>query len=165
MSAGVKGRNSVIKIDFSLSFATGFNSTGKNDWIQTRIGIPKDVFGICSILEDIFGNSKTLTKISGNPFIPTECRILESAIRMVIVIFKASQPFPVIVFCAKYVPVNKRKTDGNGPERSSAPCMAVIEERMFQCSLSPRLPGSAGSEQYKRCGGRLVKVDLWTPPQ
>ena len=148
------GENPVFRKDFNRSFATGFDNTGKNDWIQTRIGIPEDVFGMCSMLEDIFGNSKTLTKVSGNPF----------GSGVVVMIFNASQ-LPVIVLGAKFVPINKRRDDVNRPERLSAPCMVVIEERLFQYSLSPRLPGSAGGEQHKRCGGRLVKVDLWTPPQ
>ena len=162
------GENPVFRKDFSRSFATGFDNTGKNDWIQTRIygcivnnwllvmevSIPEGVLGMCSMLEDSFGNGKTLTKVSGNPF----------GSGLVVRIFNASQ-LPVIGFCAKYIPINKRRDDVNRPVRSSAPCMAVIEEWLFQCSLSPRLPGSAGGEQHKRCGGRLVKADLWTPPQ
>ena len=142
------GENPVFRKDFNRSFATGFDNTGNSDWIQTRIGIPEDVFGMCSMLEDIFGNSKTLTKVSGNPF--------GSGWRGKI--YNASQ-LPVIGFCAKYVPINKRRDDVNKPERLSAPRIAVMDD------LSPRLPGSAGGEQHKRCGGRLVKVDLWTPPQ
>ena len=49
------GENPVFKKDVNRSFATGFDNTGKNDWIQTRIGIPEDVFGMCSMLEVIFG--------------------------------------------------------------------------------------------------------------
>ena len=73
------GENPVLTIDFDLSFATGFNNTGKRDWIQTQIGIPEDVFRMCPILQGIFGNNETLTMISENPFTPTKCWILESA--------------------------------------------------------------------------------------
>ena len=75
------GENPVLKIDFDLSYAKDFNNTEKNDWIQTRIGALEDVFRMCPILEDIFGNSKTLTQVSEKLFIPTISWILESAIR------------------------------------------------------------------------------------
>ena len=77
------GENPVLTKDINHSFVTGFKNTGKNDWIQTRIGVPEDVFRMCPILQDIFGNSKTLTMVSGNLFIPTKSWILESAIGMV----------------------------------------------------------------------------------
>ena len=77
----INGENLVLTTDFNLSYATGLNNTGRSYWIQTRIGVPEDVFRMCPILEDIFGNSKTLTQVSGKLFIPTISWILESAIR------------------------------------------------------------------------------------
>ena len=154
----VKGIDSFSKTVSDLSFVADLNRAGSIVWNEVRA-----VLSTYSNIAGTIGVRGSSIQASRKMFIPTLRWILESA-KVGIWIFEASQ-LSVIGFCAKYVPINKRKDDGNRPKRSSAPGMAVIEERLFQCSLSPRLPGLAGGEQHKRCGVRLVKVGLWTPPQ
>ena len=86
------GENPVLTTDFTLSYATGFNNTGRMDWSQIRIGVSESAFSMYSKLKDIFGIGETLIEVSRKTFMPTRCWTLEST-RYRIKIFEASQPF------------------------------------------------------------------------